>query len=108
MEVLKANHFIENFIPDGKENRITQKDLAYVLDVDLRTCRKLVEQARRRGVPICSSTRGYYLPKTAAEAAEYIHTQKARIRTSKAVLKPVEEFVKKEKASKPELFGVDG
>lgn len=108
MDGLKANHFPENFIPAGKENAIFQKDLAFVLNVDIRTCRKLVEQARRRGSPVCSCSRGYYMPRTAGEAAEYVHAQKARIRTAQTVLKPVEEFVKNEKASTPELFGVDG
>lgn len=55
------NDYILGFIPNGKENAISNKQLAYRMNVDTRTVRKLIEEARQRGNPICSGDEGYWI-----------------------------------------------
>lgn len=55
------NDYILGFIPNGKENAISNKQLACRMNVDTRTVRKLVEEARQRGNPICSGDEGYWI-----------------------------------------------
>ena len=84
---------IERYIPDGQENAISQKQLAAVLQCSLRDVRLMVEQARRQGVPICSSCDGvhggYFMPQSKAEAKNYIFMQNHRIESALAVRQAV-------------------
>lgn len=79
---------IEQYIPDGQQNAISQKQLAAVLRCSLRDVRLMVEVARRQGVPICSSCDGghggYYMPLTKPEARAYIQMQSSRIQSALA------------------------
>lgn len=54
---------IERFIPEGKENAISREVLARRLGLTDRQTRKLIEEARDRGVLICNDGdgEGYYL-----------------------------------------------
>ncbi len=85
---------VTEFIPYGKENAISQGDLATLCSMDRRSVRKAVECARRNGAAICSDNSGYYFPEDAEEARHYVQMQKHRIRTSAIVLQPVEKFIR--------------
>ena len=54
---------IERFIPEGKENAISREVLARRLGLTDRQTRKLIEEARDRGVLICNDGdgTGYFL-----------------------------------------------
>ena len=54
---------IERFIPEGKENAISREVLARRLGLTDRQTRKLIEEARDRGVLICNDGdgAGYFL-----------------------------------------------
>lgn len=88
---------IERFIPAGEAGAISEKTLATVLNVTRRDVRMLVENARREGVPICSTCNpmhgGYYLPLTKREARVYIRMQEHRIASAKACLKAVSDVI---------------
>lgn len=49
-------------IPNGRQNAVKCKDLAYIVGVSPRVIRKLVQYLRDDGFPICSTTLdGYWL-----------------------------------------------
>jgi hypothetical protein len=50
--------------------------------------RLAVERARRSGILICSSDKGYFMPETLEEVKEYTQRTKARIRTGGQCLAP--------------------
>ncbi len=56
-----TNDYILAFIPKGRENAISQRDLALVAQVSKRQARRMVEASRQRGNPICSSDSGYWI-----------------------------------------------
>lgn len=88
---------IINFIPYGKENAVSQTDLAIVLDCDKRTVRALIFGARIKGAAICSTCEGtaggYYIPLSADEARPYVAMQESRINSAMLALKPVKDFI---------------
>lgn len=90
---------IERYIPDGQQNAISQRQLAAVLQCSLRDVRLMVEQARRQGVPICSScdaiNGGYYMPQNKAEAKVYIFMQNHRIESALAARQAVIDTLEK-------------
>lgn len=55
---------IEDFIPDGHENTISRRELARLLNVDDRTLRDMIEDARARGTAILNMQdgKGYFIP----------------------------------------------
>lgn len=55
---------ISELLARGKENAIPARELAAVLNCDIRTVAELVQKERREGKPICAMCRGrsgYYL-----------------------------------------------
>lgn len=66
---------IADYLLPGKENARTGKDLANVLNCDVRDISAKVERERRKGQPIIAScdpeNPGYYLAATAEELQEY-------------------------------------
>lgn len=92
------NKNIIDFIPFGRENAISQEELAIRMQSDRRTARAAVFNARVRGAVICSTcegepTAGYYRPISAAEAVPYVNMQRSRINSAKAALKAAEKYV---------------
>lgn len=73
-----------DFIPKGKENAISRKELAQILSLPERTLRQLIEQQRNEGQIICSNWqgkhRGYYQPATEAEKQEFLNGYKSYIK----------------------------
>ena len=68
---MNLKKFLE-FIPYGKDNSLSMKEISVRIGKDLRTTRKLVETARKEGVPLCSDCGknggGYYFPINVSEA----------------------------------------
>ena len=56
-----TNDYILAFIPKGRDNAISQRDLALVAKVSKRQTRRMIEASRQRGNPICSSDCGYWI-----------------------------------------------
>lgn len=87
---------IMKFIPYGIENAISQEELAIRMKCDKRTVRALIFNARRMGMPICSTCKGiaggYYLPLSADEAIPYIKMQLNRLDSTMTALLPVLRF----------------
>ena len=69
----------------GKENARTASELAQLTGLTPREVTRLIEQARRRGAPICASgdnsCRGYYKAATPAELAQYTRALNRRLHT---------------------------
>ena len=69
----------------GKENARTASELAQLTGLTPREVTRLIEQARRRGEPICASgdnsCRGYYKAATPAELAQYTRSLNRRLHT---------------------------
>ena len=91
---------ISVFVPEGRENARSMKELALILGVDVRTVRAQILAARRNGSPICSTCqgnqRGYFMPRNTDEARIYLREQHARISTSEVALRPIEDFILRE------------
>lgn len=89
---------ITEFIPDGKDNAISMKDLAVMLGTSKRGVRSLVLAAREHGEPICSTSEGdkggYYMPLDREEAVAYLRQQTARIKSANAALNGIRKFLK--------------
>lgn len=87
---------LTEFIPTGRANAIPMKDLATLLNVDARTVRALVQRAREQGAPICSEWEhngGYYMPADKYEAESYLRQQQSRIKSARAALNGITEFL---------------
>lgn len=89
---------ILDLIPFGKENAISQEELAIRMQSDRRTARAAVFNARVRGAVICSTcegepTAGYYRPISATEAMPYVRMQRSRIQSAQAALRSAEKYV---------------
>lgn len=64
-----------NLIPRGEQNAIHLEELAGRMGVNPITAKKRIRRARIKGVEICSSRNGYFLPVDEAERRRYVHMQ---------------------------------
>lgn len=62
---------LKSILPTGKLNAISARDLAVKLGVSDRVLRDIVTAERVKGVVICSSSVGYYLPGNRDEIREF-------------------------------------
>lgn len=89
---------ITKFIPHGRDNMISGSELAQLTQLDSRTVKQLIADARTRGTVICSSLEGnrggYFIPDTPDEAVEYVRTERSRISSAIAALRPAEEYIR--------------
>lgn len=87
---------ILDYIPYGRANSISMPDLSKRLGTDPRVCRRLVQQAREKGAPICSDWErgGYFMPTNESEALAYYRQQKHRIKTARAALNGVIKYLR--------------
>ena len=71
---------IIDYIPVGKENAIPRADLARVLGLTDRACRKAIEEARERGELICNDCdgQGYYLASDIGQIERQYRVDRAR------------------------------
>lgn len=92
------NMDITKFIPHGRDNMISGSELAQLTRLDSRTVKQLIADARTKGTVICSSLEGnrggYFIPVTPEEAVEYVRTERSRISSAIAALRPAEEYIK--------------
>lgn len=63
-------------------------NLAQIFGVSKRETRKMIEDARRAGILICSCEKGYFMPETLLELRDYARRTKARITTGARCLTP--------------------
>ncbi|MDE5583239.1 MAG: hypothetical protein K2J08_06020 [Ruminococcus sp.] len=88
---------IIDFIPVGKNNAITGKELQNITGLDGRSVKQQIANARIRGAVICASLNGdgggYFIPSCPSEATEYVRTEQCRINSAKAALKAAEIYV---------------
>lgn len=62
---------LRNILPTGKNNAISARELAAKLGVSDRVLRDIVTGDRVKGIVICSSSAGYYLPASKDEIKEF-------------------------------------
>lgn len=56
---------IENYIPVGRENKISRRSLVICTGLPDRSVRRLISEARERGIPIVGDPNGgYYMAET--------------------------------------------
>lgn len=88
---------ITDFIPKGRANAISSKELKALIGIDERTVRQNIASTRLKGVVICSildgNSGGYFLPESPEEAVEYVRTERARIRSAKRALQGAEKYI---------------
>lgn len=64
----------------GKEKAVSSAYLQNKLSISSRTIRKIVNQLRNDGVPICSDENGYYYAEDTDEVLNSIYQMTSRIR----------------------------
>lgn len=80
---------IEDFILEGRENGISQSDIARIANIPERAVRREVDDARiKRGKLIIGNESGYYFPANKSDITEYVNRRKAAIRTGRKALAP--------------------
>ena len=73
---------LKSILPTGKLNAISARDLAVKLGVSDRVLRDIVTAERVKGVVICSSSAGYYLPGNRDEIREFCNCMEKRAKHS--------------------------
>ena len=64
---------IQDLLKTGKENAISGRELAAILNCDIRKITAKIEQERLLGAPICATCdKGYYLAEKSSDLQEYI------------------------------------
>ena len=80
--------WLTDTIPTGRTAAVSMYHLSNVHHMTERKMRLAVEKARRNGILICSSDKGYFLPETVDEIQEYTRRTAARLKTGRACLAP--------------------
>lgn len=72
---------IEKYIPRGRDNAISRKDLVMLTGMDDRTVRACISQVRENGKPICANTvtGGYYMAETEEDIKHLLGDLRSRI-----------------------------
>lgn len=87
--------WLVSIIPTGQAEAVSMSYLATILGLSNRALRKEIESARKAGVLICSSDRGYFMPETLEEIREYSQRVSARLKTGGACLAPFLREIRK-------------
>lgn len=91
---------ITKFIPRGKRNAVSGKELKRITGCDERTVKQHIANARLKGAVICSildsNKGGYFIPENPAEAVEYVRTEQCRIQSAKEALRSAEEYIRQD------------
>ena len=90
---------IHELLTEGRENARTGRELARVLNCDIREVTIQVERERRKGRPICAATGenpGYYLAANDEELEVYCNQLKSRavelFKTRQALIKTLQQI----------------
>lgn len=71
---------IENYIPAGRDNKISRQSLSICTGLPDRTVRRLISDARMRGIPIVGDPAGgYYMAETEADVRLLLSELNSRI-----------------------------
>ena len=100
---------IHEFLKTGAENATTGRELATLLNCDIRDITAAIERERRAGYPICASSGGdnpgYYLAADKEELQRYcnmMHRRAAELyKTRQALLKVLKQLPEKMEAATP-------
>lgn len=84
-------------IPTGKDNAKHQKELADIMGVSTYTFKKYVQNARRKGVNICSGNDGYWITENEAELKAFNNMLKKQALTRLKTTKPIRDSLKEYK-----------
>ena len=87
---------VSSILLTGSGNALPGREIRRILGLkDAREVASLVEQERRRGVPICAScdnrNPGYYLPASSVELEEYCRSLRGRIGEINRTLEALED-----------------
>ncbi len=89
---------ITKFIPFGRENAVSGRDLCIITGLDARTVKAEIANERLHGAVICSdldgNSGGYFQPTAPEEAMQYVRTEQKRIESAKRALQAAVNFVK--------------
>lgn len=80
--------YLEGYIGTGKVNARSQKAIAEDMGVTPATVKHDVTEARKAGVLIASSSRGYYYAETVEEMQEFVNLLQAQAKTRNDTAKP--------------------
>ena len=90
---------IHELLTEGRENARTGRELATVLNCDIRDVTAQIETERREGHPICAAMHepaGYFLPANADELERYcnlLHKRAGELyKTRRALIKVLEQI----------------
>lgn len=71
---------IENYIPAGRDNKISRQSLSICTGLPDRTVRRLISDARMRGIPIVGDPAGgYYMAETEEDVMLLLGELRSRI-----------------------------
>ncbi len=83
-------------LSEGEENALRLEDMCTITELPERETRLFIEELRRRGAVICSSSSGYFYPADVSELRRYVKKEQARSRsiseTIGAAVKLLEEW----------------
>ena len=72
---------IENYIPQGRENKISRQSLSLCTGLPDRSVRRLISEARMRGIAIVGDPAGgYYMAETEADVRLLLSELNSRIK----------------------------
>lgn len=92
------NKNILDYIPKGKKNAISNRELQTLLHIDRRDIQRFIRAARLKGVVICGlggRNGGYFIPETLEEVIDYVKTAKKTIISIIEALEPAEAYIAK-------------
>ena len=78
----------DNIPPLHNNHGISMGELSVNLGLKKRDLRRAIEDARRHGVLICSTSNGYYMPTTLPQISAYARYMLSRVETSWSSLVP--------------------
>ena len=79
----------------GRKNPISGREIAGAFGVSGFEVRKLVNDARRNGDPICSTNKGYYISVDKTEISEQIASMRGRIAVMEGAISGLEKYLRK-------------
>ena len=75
---MQPNEIIKNALRHGENHAISRTRLAEITGLDVRDVSQCIEDMRCKGAVICSSSVGYFYPKTRGELGRHVHKEHSR------------------------------
>ena len=86
---------IYTILNKGEDNAIHQKDICEAYDLEPRYFQELVRRERLEGLPICATSKGYFLPETIEELKRTISRFYKQARELRKVAEKMKESAEK-------------